>query len=235
MSESYIEVVDVLTHLRNDACELSVTFEGDKVSYATTVTALNARHRVMVLESYTPILPFGLKTGKPLTIVSDTLGRKITLEGKFIEPVVPDFSLGYEVTIPETLGTELPRGALRYVLDEIRNGVRITLKGAENQTISGFVKNISTSGVRMKTEAELPRFLSKYLSEDTQIVDCQIYLDSVNEIACKMEIKHIQNMVSGEAGTYIGGRMLGINQKDNRVLANFINRLQQSHLEAVAA
>ena len=235
MSESYIEVVDVLTYLRNEASELSVTFEGDKVSYSTTVTAMNARHRIMVLESYTPILPFGLKAGKPVTITSETLGRKITLESKFIEPVVPDFSLGYEVIIPESLGTALPRGALRFMLDEIRNGVRITLKGDENQTVSGFVKNISSSGVGMKTEAELPRFLTRYLSEDKHIVDCQISLDNSKEIACKMEIRNIQNMISGEPGTYIGGRMLGINQKDNRLLTNFINELQQIHLEAVAA
>jgi len=70
------------------------------------------------------------------------------------------------------------------MLDEIRNGVRITLKGDENQTISGFVKNISSSG---------------------------------------------------EPGTYIGGRMLGINQKDNRLLTNFIKELQQVYLEAIAA
>ena len=55
MSESYIEVVDVLTHLRNEASELSVTFEGDKVSYSTTVTAMNARHRILMLGSYPPI------------------------------------------------------------------------------------------------------------------------------------------------------------------------------------
>ena len=121
------------------------------------------------------------------------------------------------------------------MLDEIRNGVRITLKGDENQTVSGFVKNISSSGVGMKTEAELPRFLTGYLSEDKHIVDCQISLDNSKEIACKMEIRNIQNMISGEPGTYIGGRMLGINQKDNRLLTNFIKELQQVYLEAIAA
>jgi hypothetical protein len=60
-------------------------------------------------------------------------------------------------------------------------------------------------------------------------------LTNSKEIACKMEIRNVQNMISGESGTYIGGRMLGINQQDNRVLTNFINQLQQSHQEAIAA
>ena len=234
MNDSFLEVVDVLTHLRNSGREVTVTFEGDTISYPTTVSAFNAKHRIMVLDSLAPVYPYGLNHGKPLLVTTSNPDRKFTFKSNFIEPVVPDFSMGYEVTIPEVVGIESPRGAVRYLLDEIRNGVTITLKGSDDQFISGFVKNISTLGVGMKTEAELPRFLSKYLSEDQHVVDCEIALDSNSKIDCKMDIRNIQNMVSGEPGTYIGGRMLRLNSNDKGILSNFITQLQQTHLQAVA-
>ncbi|MBL4819648.1 MAG: hypothetical protein JKY98_01480 [Gammaproteobacteria bacterium] len=234
MSDSYFEVLDVLSYFKNSKGELSLSFEGDTNSYPCKVTALNVKHRVMVVESSTPILPYGLKHGKPLKIVTANKGREITLHSKYIEPLVADFSAGFEVTIPENLGTNCPRAALRYMLDEIRNGVRITLNGNENQTISGFVQNISSIGIGMKSAAELPRFLAGYLTNDQQIVDCHIALDKNTELDCKMEIRNVQNMVSGESGTFIGGRMLDMNKKDNAVLSNFIRQLQQMHLKSVA-
>ena len=57
MQESYIEVLDVLTKLRDFRDEVTVSFEGDQNSYKSMVMALNARHRVMVIENSLPCAP----------------------------------------------------------------------------------------------------------------------------------------------------------------------------------
>lgn len=234
MSESYAEVIEVLTSLRDSHSEIAVGFAGDTNFYPSIVTAVSARHHVMTIRNSVPASPAALIKDNPVTIKAQKQGRELIFESRFIEPLVADFSLGYEVTIPDRIGTEQPREAFRILLDEIRNRVRITLQGPENQEISGTVRNISQLGVGMKTESELPRFLNQYFLGDSQTVGCNIELDSNREISCKMEIRNVHAVSSDSHATLIGGRITDLDQSDSSLLASFVAQLKREHLAAYA-
>ena len=174
MSDSYAEVIEILTNLRNSRSDIAVRFTGDSHFYPSLVTALSPQHRIMTITGSIPAAPSALAKDNPVTIKAALRGRELVFESRFIEPLAPDVSLGYQVTIPEILGTAKPRQAFRVLLDDIRNRVRITLQGPENQEIAGTARDISRLGVGVKTESELPHFLSQFFLGGDQTVGCQI-------------------------------------------------------------
>jgi|GEM_PF-2069721 len=234
MSESYAEVIEVLTSLRDNQSEIAVGFAGDNNFYPSIVTAVSSRHHVMTIRDSIPASQAALVKDNPVTIKAQKAGRELIFESRFIEPLVADFSLGYQVTIPDRIGTETPRQAFRVLLDEIRNRVRITLQGPENQQINGTVRDISQLGVGMKTESEWPRFLNQYFLGDNQTVGCNIELDRGKEISCKMEIRNVYAVSSDSHATLIGGRITDLSQSDNNLLANFVAQLKREYLTAYA-
>lgn len=234
VSDSYAEVIEILTTLRDSRSDIAVQFAGDNHFYPSRVTALSPQHRVMTIKDSIPAAPSALVKENPVTIKAAMQGRELVFESRFIEPLAPDLSLGYQVTIPEKLGTATPRQAFRVLLDDIRNRVRITLQGPENQEISGTVRDISRLGIGVKTESELPRFVSQGFFGGDQTVGCQIELDRQKKISCRMEIRNVHAVSSDTHATLIGGRILEITQKDNNLLANFVARLKRDQLRAYA-
>ena len=234
MSESYVEVVDLLTTLRDSRSEVAVRFEGDSNYYPSFVTAVSPRHRVMTIRDSVPAAPSALMKDKEVIVKAAKQGRELTLESRFIEPLAEDFSLGYQLTIPDRLGTTRPRKAFRVLLDDIRNRVRITLEGPDHQQINGTVRDISRLGVGMKTDSELPRFLSKYFHGDNQVVGCNIELEDHRRINCKMEIRNVHAVSSDTHATLIGGRIMDLDQQDSSLLADFVAQLTREHMRAYA-
>jgi len=51
MSESYAEVIEVLTSLRDSHSEIAVGFAGDNSFYPSIVTAVSSRHPVMTIRN----------------------------------------------------------------------------------------------------------------------------------------------------------------------------------------
>jgi hypothetical protein len=234
MSESYAEVIEILNSLRDSRSEIAVGFAGDNNFYPSIVTAVSPRHQVMTIRNSIPASPAALVKDNPVTIKALRQGRELIIESRFIEPLVADFSLGYQVTIPEKIGTESPRQAFRVLLDEIRNRVRITLQGPEDQEIAGTVRDISQLGVGMTTDSELPRFLSQYFLGDPQTVGCNIELDNNREISCKMEIRNVHAATRAPHATLIGGRISDLTQTDRNMLADFVAQLKREYLSAYA-
>ncbi len=234
VSDSYAEVIEILTSLRDNRSEIAVQFAGDSHFYPSLVTAVSSQHRVMTIKDSIPAAPSALVKDNPIIIMAQKQGRELIFESRFIEPLAADVSLGYQVTIPEKLGTARPRQAFRVLLDEIRNRVRITLQGPEHQEIDGTVRDISRLGVGMKTETELPRFLSQYFLGGSQTVGCEIELDREKRILCKMEIRNVHAVSSDRHATLIGGRILDLNQRDSNLLASFVASLKREKLRAYA-
>ena len=144
---------------------------------------------------------------------------------------MPDMNMGYQIEMPEFLGTEQPRGAFRVMLDEMRERVSITLRDTQDHQIEGVVKNISRSGVGMKTNDNF----SAALKESSGSLDCLINLHEADQIACKMEIRNVQQRGNGAPETYVGGRMIDISRKDSGRLLDFIEQMQTMRLKAMIA
>jgi c-di-GMP-binding flagellar brake protein YcgR len=235
MSESYAEVIDILTSLRDKQSEVGVRFEVDGNYYPGVITGVSARHHIMTIRNSVPAAPPALLRDRPVTLRANKQGRILIFNCKFIEPLVADFSLGYQVTIPEEIGTEKPRQAFRVLLDEIRNRVRITLEGPNHQQIDGTVHDISQVGVGMKTDSELPRFLNQYFLGNQQTVGCSIELEKGKQISCQMEIRNVHDVSTNTHATLIGGRILNLTRQDSNLLATFVGELKREYLRAYAA
>lgn len=230
MSEAYIEVLDVLNYLRDSAGEVSMRVQGDDNAYPGVITALNAKHRVMVVDSQFESERVRLHRGKPVILRADSQGREITFQSKFIGSLVPNLNIGYQMQIPKSLGTTQPRAAFRVFLDGIRNKIDITLLGTENQPIAGVVRNLSRLGLGMNTDAELP----SAMEGKSRVVDCNMRLQDEDEINCKIEIRNIKALNNDKPHTFIGGRMLEISKRDGRILADYIERLQREYMASYA-
>lgn len=227
-TEAFIEVVDVLTTLRNTNAEVSVLFDGADTSFNSTVRAINPRHRIMVIDSPPPDINVPMLTrGRPLLLSTSKHGREIAFRSKYMEPFLPDLDMGYQIEMPMFLGTQQPRGAFRVLLDELRMKVTISLMDKDNNRVDGYVKNISKSGVGMQTSNAAVGALRG--ADNT--VNCLIALEGSEEISCKMEIRNIQQQTNGESSTYVGGRMLDISQRDTNLLTRFIENMQRQMFE----
>ncbi len=233
LSESYIEVIDILTMLRDTSSPVSVNLEGMEQPFESYLTALNTKHKVMVIDAAKDTIPAEYMTkGRGIVLSTTSHGREICFRSQFLEPFVPDLSLGHLIEMPKVLGTEQPRGAFRVLLDELRHHVAITLMDERDHLVNGVVKNISKSGVGLQTCSELPG----ELATRTRTVSCKIALEDEAEISCRMEICNIQNHSNnGSTGSYVGGRMFDFSQEDSNILTSFIGNLKNQHMQALTA
>ena len=223
-------MLDILTNLRDSESEVMVRYQNDDTDYASKITAVNAKHRIMVINDSYPNASSSLYRGRPLTISTEKQGRQIQFNSEFIEPLTPDFSLGYQVSIPEALGAQLQRGAFRVMLEDLQKKVLVTLKDTQNQPIDGIARNLSRSGIGMATQAEL----SGKTFDTAHALDCNIVLMDEKEISCKMEVRNVQTKANGATTTLIGGRMFDLAKRDENLLRRFISELQVQHIEALA-
>ena len=231
MTEAYLEVIDMLVALRTARTEVGVKFDGDDADYSSIVTALNARHGIMVIDSPTPSVPLWLLSrGRPVTVTTATQGREIKLKSQFLEPFMPDLNYGLQLQIPQLLGTKQPRSAFRVMLDEMRNKVNVSIWDANNNQISGVARNISRSGLGIKTTMDF----QNQLPGTNQLMDCTIDLQDNEQIDCRVEICNVQRRTNGDAGTYLGGRMRDISRQDSQRLKDFIQHLQRQRFEVYA-
>lgn len=231
-TEAFIEVVDIITTLRETSAEVSVLVDGADTGFKSCVRAINARHRVMVIDSApSEIALHNLKKGLPLTLSTTTQGREISFRSRFMEPFLPNMDMGYQIEMPSFLGSEQSRGAYRVLLDELRLRVGISLVDFNNHKIDGVVKNISKSGVGMRTD----NVLAESLQETGGKVNCLIALAGSEEISCKMEIRNVRHQSNGDGSTYVGGRMVDISNRDSNLLTDFIENLQQQMLESMVS
>jgi len=225
---AFIEVVDALTALRDSASPVTVTATGVP-SFRSKITALNAKHRVLVIDP--PSNQSDKKLlwrGQPLTFATTTHERKIVFNSQFLEPLAPDINMGLQIAMPWSLDAEQSRGALRVLLCELQQSVQVMLLPSTNQPIRGKVTNISRLGLGLKTDSELP----SYLKQGDNMVDCEIALSEAHNISCKVEIRNVRKS-NGSLDTYVGGRLLGVSRHDYDRLSDFIERLQKTKLNAL--
>jgi len=231
-ADAFIEVVDMLTTHRDSCAEYSVLFDGADTGFKSSVQAINARKRVMVIESPGPeIAVSSIRAGQPLTLTTVTHGREMSFRSRYLEPFMPALEIGYQIEMPKVLGTAHPRDALRLMLDELRPNMGISLIDKYNRAVNGVVKNISKTGVGMHTE----NVDAGSLQDSGGTVNCLIDLQDSKEISCKMNIKNVQQQVNGKSSTYVGGRMSDISRKDSDVLTKFIEDLKDQMLESIVS
>lgn len=232
MSENLIEVIDILNTLRASGSDIAVQVEGVDEKFNSVVRGVSPKHRVMVIDAAPPeiVLP-ELRRNKQMTLSTSLSGREISFRSRFLEPFLPDPRMGYQIEMPEVLGSKQPRGAFRVLLDEMRERVSITLRDEQDHLISGVVKNISRSGVGVRTDAAA----SGLLQESNGVLDCRIGLQSAEEIACRIEVRNVQQSGNGAPATYLGGRMVDISRKDSNRLMDFIEHIQTMRLRAMIA
>jgi len=230
VSESYAELIDLLTNVMAAGTSIKIVFTDASYTYQSKITAVNAKHRVMLTESGDTITPFFPKPGRPALIVFNIQSREIQLHTKFIDYLAPDSNLGIEFSIPDTFVAKRPREAFRLFLDEFNDKVKVRMIGAEKFLLDGIVKNISRLGLGVKTDAQIQNL-------DNQVVTCKMFLDAESEVECKMEIRNVRQLSNSDvngAGTFIGGRILSIEGLDNKVFSNFLANLRRKQFTVYA-
>lgn len=229
-SESMIEVADILDVLMERGADLEARVYNSDLTFPTNVTALDTRHRIIVINPPdSKIVTEELQTGQLISLATVGRGRPIHFQSKYMEPLLPDPEYGLQLEMPSFLGTKQPRGSFRIFLDELGQKVGIVLHDERDRLINGTVRNISRSGVSMRTVNDLP----ENLSGSAHKFGCQLQLDESEEINCNIEVRNVHKMTNGEEVAFVGGRMTDLSRRDANRLTDFIEYLQQQRLESL--
>jgi hypothetical protein len=99
-TRSYEDVAEVLAKLQVSGTKVAIKFQGDSVSYSSSVSAFSAKHKVFVLDDMQPPAPpSAFRKGRTVTVTTGDKGRAIKLDSKYLEHLVPNQNLGYQMKI----------------------------------------------------------------------------------------------------------------------------------------
>lgn len=99
-TSSYDDVAEVLAKLKGSGTKVSIKFQGDSTSYSSSVSAFNAKHKVFVLDSMRPAVPSSVfRKGRTVTVTASHNGQAIELESKYLEPLVANQDMGYQMKV----------------------------------------------------------------------------------------------------------------------------------------
>lgn len=97
---SYDDVAKVLANLKDTGNKVAVKFQGDSTSYCSSVSAFNAKHKVFVLDKMQPPAPpSAFRKGRTVTVTAGNHGQAIELESKYLEPLVANQDMGYQMKV----------------------------------------------------------------------------------------------------------------------------------------
>ena len=97
---AYSCLIGYLTHLADAGAILKLKFHDVPDSYDCVITALSAKHSVILVDHLRPALPAdALIRGKAMTIEATSEGRRITLESQYLQPLTDHRKLGYLLKI----------------------------------------------------------------------------------------------------------------------------------------
>lgn len=103
-THSYNEVLDTLEKLKDSGKKVHIKFQGDEISYTSSVCALNAQHRVFVLENLYPTAPASYwRKGRTISVTTAEGGKTIHLDSKFLEPLMERQNAGFQMRMPRRL------------------------------------------------------------------------------------------------------------------------------------
>ena len=109
--DAYLEVVYVLTALRDTNAEIFVLLEGKKSKFSSRIRAIDPLRRVLVIDSPPVDYALGaLYRGQRLTVDCSLTDRFISFQSKFFEPFLPDPNMGFQIRVPLSLVLKQPPG-----------------------------------------------------------------------------------------------------------------------------
>ena len=104
LTRTYGDVAQVLEKLKNSDSKVVIKFQGDSKSYSSSVTAFNAKHKMFVLNDMQPaVSPATFRKGRKVTITAGNNDQAIELEGKYLEPLVANEELGFQMKVTSRL------------------------------------------------------------------------------------------------------------------------------------
>ena len=97
-AETNRKVFSLLNEVRDLGGKVTLRVEDSNRSYRCSVPGLNAGHRMFVVTDLPPMVETSssLESSR-LTVVVSNSGRSYNLSCEFIEPLLPDHSMGYQL------------------------------------------------------------------------------------------------------------------------------------------
>ena len=93
------EVFNKLNELRDSGGRVSLTVAGDSNTYTCRVSASNAKHKVFVVNDFSPAIPSQFMTkAKSITVITAIQDRQsIALRCQYLEPLVEKLNAGHQL------------------------------------------------------------------------------------------------------------------------------------------
>ena len=106
-SEKYLEVIELAEYIKESSERVSLCFQNQELIYSSVVTAVNAKHGVLVIDELSSEIPSNLlKKGKIIKLHISRCGEKLSLKCQFIGELLPNGLLGYQLKLPDTIQCE---------------------------------------------------------------------------------------------------------------------------------
>ena len=98
-NEKYREIIEVVETLKTVGQKVKVKITGDLTSYTSTITAVNREHGMVVIDPFHTDSELELLYGCTIIIEAECQGQKFHLPCSFVDTLVPNFSLGYQLKL----------------------------------------------------------------------------------------------------------------------------------------
>lgn len=221
-ADSYLEVIDFLTDLRDAGEPVTVKFLGASGGFRSRVLAINAPHHVMVVESSPSLSPFLLRHGRPVDITIHKHDRRVHFRTEFLECLAPEPDLGYQIAIPESIENLQSRQAFRHTLDPRQPKATVTLLRDGNHASLGTVEDISKLGLGIRLDREL----AGEAIRQGEPLQCKLFIEGQGAINCEFRVSNLRHPAGSQEGVTVGGRFAQLRWRDRLALQRFVDSLR---------
>ena len=98
-AEQYGEMIAHVKNLKRLGQQVTVSITGEKASYTSKITAVNSEHGMVVIDHFEPFNAAELHYGRTVVIEMESYGMKMQLPCRFVEKLVPNINLGYQLKL----------------------------------------------------------------------------------------------------------------------------------------
>jgi c-di-GMP-binding flagellar brake protein YcgR len=217
-------IVGLFKRLLERRALLSIKIEDHPQEFTTAVINVSPENGLLMLDELKP------EQGHALLKLSPTFKARAQLEGVQIAFTATMIEIGeqdaiayYTIQIPAQVDYHQRRQSVRIPLSAA-NPLPVTLTAEDGLSLKGNMADLSTGGLRIRFDRDLPTAL-----EPGQKLDCSFPLppDNKQRFTCEVIVRVIKGHHESYKAAFIGGQFADITKPQERQLARMVMLLQR--------
>lgn len=218
-------IIGLLKRLQEQRALLSVKIENHPLEFTTAVINVTPEGGYLMLDEFQPQQGHELLKHSPIFKVRAQLeGVAISFNATVAEFGEQDAIAYYKIPIPASMDYHQRRQSVRIPLSAA-HPLPVTLTAEDGMTLKGNMADLSTGGLRIRFDKDLPTTL-----EPGQNMDCSFPMppDNKQNFTCGLVIRVIKGQHESHKAAFIGGQFIDITKPQERQIERTVMLLQRA-------